>query len=885
MFVPSKDLISYRVPLEKMSIKEVGGKGWNLFCLLHFGFPVPPWCVVSSSVFDKVLGIQRASIRNILTSIDFTDPNALDHASLRMRDLIIHLKSTEQFSEELFQTLNDIFGKESLLSVRSSVIGEDSAEDSFAGQMDSFLNVRPPEVLETIKEVWASAFSSRALVYRQRKNLSLSDISTAVIIQQMVQSSASGVLFTREPRSREKHCLISAGFGLGEGVVANKIKTDTYRINWDSNEISKDIPVKDYRIVLNTTTQRENRVESVPTPMQSQQVLADMQIQQLRDVGIEVEECFGKPQDIEWAYDAHGRLFILQARPIVFTKHREPHDIRIWDNSNIVESYPGLTLPLTFTFIRNGYESSLRNAALGFLISKNTIAKDLHIFKNMVGLLDGRVYYNLLNWYQMLSYLPGFKKYKVSWDQMIGIKEQIDFHQSGMSRFNSFLTLVIMFWRLLTAKRNAKKFFAHFYSVYNDFRDIDVSASAEDDVIHLYESLAMKLRDKWHMTLYNDFCAIKYYDWLKQLCRKWDIDKYTGLHNHLLCGEAGIESVAPVRSLILLAEIFRTKTLYRELINEDNKHVILQKIQNDPAYTELKTAIEAHLESFGDRGPEELKLEKPSFREEPALLIRLIKNYYQMGLSIETIEKREQDIRRNAKRVVHQHLKNPLKRLVFEFVLRNARLAIANREDMRFARTRLYGIVRRLFRRMADIFIEKGLIESASDFYYLTVEEVFAFVQGTSVTKNLKALVETRKGEYAEFMKRIPKERIHTIGIPYLNPSYETETGNGKGKTLKGIGCSSGIVEGTARVIFDPHSAVGSGNHILVTKSADPGWVFLMISSKGMVVEKGSVLSHTAIIGRELGIPTIVGVKDATKVIPDGAKISMNGSTGEIRWQ
>jgi pyruvate,water dikinase len=186
---------------------------------------------------------------------------------------------------------------------------------------------------------------------------------------------------------------------------------------------------------------------------------------------------------------------------------------------------------------------------------------------------------------------------------------------------------------------------------------------------------------------------------------------------------------------------------------------------------------------------------------------------------------------------------------------------------------------------MADIFVEKGILDSNADLYYLTIDEAFGFVQGTAVTKNLKALIKIRKAEYAEFAQRIPEERIQTKGIPYLNSIYNVEPGHGISKTLKGIGCSSGIAEGSATVVLDPHSAIGKSNHILVAGSTDPGWVFLMMSSKGIVVEKGSILSHTAIIGRELGIPTIVGVKDATKVIPDGVQISMNGGTGEIQWQ
>jgi phosphoenolpyruvate synthase/pyruvate phosphate dikinase len=882
----SKSLISYKTPFEKIDPHEVGEKAWNLFRLLHFGFSVPSWLVVSCGVFNEVIKGRREPIKYILSHIDFKSQKSLDHASAKIRELVFRLELAKQFTQELLYSVEEQFGKDALLSVRSSVLGEDSIENSFAGQMDSFLNICSAEIKEAIQKVWASALSSRALLYRHRKNIPLMDVSTAVIIQEMVQSASSGVLFTREPKNQARQCLISAGFGLGEGVVANKVETDTYRIEWGSNEISRDIPVKDYRIVLDKMSRKGNQIEPVPASMSRQQVISDIQIQQLCDIGIKAEKYLDSSQDIEWAYDVLGRLFILQARPIVFAKEKGPSPAtRIWDNSNIVESYPGLTLPLTFSFIREGYQRSFSKAALGFLLVKREFKKNLPIFNNMIGLLDGRVYYNLLNWYQMLSYLPGFKKHKESWDQMIGIKEKIDFSESRLSSLNRFFTLLIAIWTLLTVRRNARKFSTYFNSAYKRFQDFHFSTASEETLTSLYEALERAFADRWHRTLYNDFCAIKYYDWLKQLCQRWGFDTFPNLHNNLLCGERRIESVAPVRSLVGLAEIFRSKPIYQALISKEDDHAIWHKIQSEIEYAEFKTSLEAHLEAFGDRGLEELKLEKSSFREEPASLIRLIKNYFQLGLSVEIMEKQEQDVRKKAEKIVHQHLKNPIKRLIFRFVLKNARLSIGNRENMRFARSRLYGIVRQLFRRMAEIFVEKGLIESNSDIYYLTVDEVFGFVQGTAMTQNLQALVKIRKAEYEEFIHRIPKERIQTKGIPYLNSLYEAETKNRIRKTLKGIGCSSGIAEGRAKVVFDPNSATGNGDHILIARSTDPGWVFLMISSKGIVVEKGSVLSHTAIIGRELGIPTIVGVKDATKVIPNGAKMSINGSTGEIQWQ
>jgi pyruvate,water dikinase len=886
MLAVRKNLISFKTPLKKIIEKEVGGKAWNLFRLLHYGFPVPTYCVVSSRVFDKVIGAQKRVITDIVNSIDFTSQNAIEWAALRIRDFIFSTEFPKQFAQELLETVVKMFGRKALLSVRSSVVGEDSAEHSFAGQMDSFLNVTATEVAATIKKVWASAFSSRALVYRKEKRIEQNNLTTAVILQEMVQSRSSGVMFTRNPEKRECECVISAGFGLGEGVVTNSVETDTYQIKWQADDISKEVQKKDFRIVLKSTGGSGNQKEPLTDEMQSKQVLTDTQIYKLRDIGVKTEKRFKIPQDIEWAFDAKGRLFILQSRPIVFSANKAHLDsIRIWDNSNIIESYPGLTLPLTLTFVRAGYEINFRHASEEMVFFKKTLKKRQDIFNNLIGMLDGRIYYNLLNWYEILSYLPGFKKNKESLDQMIGISQKISFPQSKLSPFNIFCSSLLVLRKLISVGKIAKKFFKYFNRTINEFKDIDISKSSEHELIAIYEAMGKEFRDKWHLTIYNDLCAMKYYDWLKKLCNKWGLEKTPNLYNNLLCGERGIESVLPVRSLVHIAETLHTNPIYQKLTSEEDNDIIWENIQRDPAYIEIKNSLESHLQAYGDRGLEELKLENLTFREEPALLIELIKNYYYLGLSVESMSEKQLTVRRNAEAIIHNYLKNPLKRLVFWIILRNARRAIANRENMRFARTRLFGIMKRLFRRMANLFAEKNLLESKHDIYYLTVGEIFSYIQGTSVTKNLKALVKLRKLEYSEFVHHSIKDRLETTGIPYLNSLSNDKTEKSLKKRLKGINCSSGTAEGTAKVVFDPHLTNMTGDYILVAKSTDPGWVFLMIASKGIVAERGSVLSHTAIIGRELGIPTIVGAKDVTRLIPNGARMYINGSTGEIRWQ
>jgi phosphohistidine swiveling domain-containing protein len=875
-------LISSETVPKNLTPLHVGGKAWNLFRLLGFGFSVPPWCVLTTSAFSKAVCDNRNAIKKILTSADFTDRASLDLAALQIGTTILDGDLTQ--AQELTAALKQSLGEDGLFAVRSSVVGEDSANHSFAGQMDSFLNVPLHQVPETIKKVWASAFSFRALAYRKRKELSLSEISTAVIIQKMVQSTAAGVLFTREHGSSTRECVIAAAFGLGEGVVADLVESDTYRIAWDSDKIAKAVASKDFRILLNAKSQTGTHKEPVPAALRSQPVLADTQIRLLRDIGVKAEQCFGTPQDVEWAFDRFGQVFVLQARPIVSGKHAAP-PVGIWDNSNIVESYPGLTLPLTFSFARAAYETTFRNAALGFLLCKNELKRKPDIFNNLIGLLDGRVYYNLLNWYDMLSYLPGADSRKSSWDQMIGIAEPINFPQNQLTPLNKFYCLLVAAQKLLTLRRTANKFFDRFNSVYGRFQDADLSKATEYELVAIYQSLTDEVGERWHLTLDNDLCAMTYYEWLKKLCVLSGLADHANLHNDLLCGEAGVESVAPVSALARLVETVSNEPLYRSAFSDDDDQAIWQKICTERPLASLNEALAMYLKDFGDRGLEELKLELPSFRERPELLVRLIRQHLRFGSSGKTMDRDERAVRGRAEAFVREHLRNPLKRLLFRFVLAQARRAIVNRENMRFARTRFFGLLRSLFRRMGEIFAQTGLLESSDDIHYLTVDEVFGFVRGTSVTRNLKALAKLRQQEYAMFAERTPKERIRTIGLPYLS-SFDANENHGEVKTqLKGTGCSSGVAEGTARVIFEPRAAPACGDHILVARSTDPGWVFLMIQSKGIVVEKGSVLSHTAIIGRELGIPTIVGAKDATRRIPDGAAVSIDGTTGEIQWQ
>jgi rifampicin phosphotransferase len=828
----SQVLVPWDVPWTAVSPREVGGKGWNLLRLRALGFTVPRFAILPASVVSSFLQSSQSS----------------------------------GFEADLHQALAAVLGS-SLLAVRSSAADEDSAAGSFAGLLDSELNVRRDDVPAAIRRVGASAFSERALLYRRRKRLRLDGISTAVILQEMIPAVVSGVLFTRDPGDGAPVCVVVAGAGLGDGVVTDAVDTDTYRISWDSDRFETEAPAP--------------------------HVLTPGQIRELRDVGVRAEGAFGAPQDLEWAFDGEGRLSVLQARPIVPPAQVAlPAGRRFWDNSNIIESYPGATLPLTFSFVRTAYEKAFRRAALGFLPVPGAPRPRSEVFQNLLGLLEGRVYYNLVNWYEMFSYLPAPEHHRRAWDRMMGVAHPAPVALGPGARVSRLVSLLAALGVLLRANAHARQFFERFDRLYGRFRDAADAAAGPEAIVAAYRSLEQEAAGFWHLTVYNDFVAIRCHEWLTALCHRWGLDTHPGLQNALLSGEPGIESVAPVRSLAQLAETVRQEAAYRELFQSQDARGTWTAIQADERYRGLRDAFAAHLAAYGDRGLEELKLETPTLREEPHRLVDLVRSFVAREGPETAVEEGEGRARRQAEETVRRHPLSVPQRILLSWVLSRARRAIRTRENMRFARSRLFGIVRRLFRRLGENLAEIGLLETAADIAYLTVDEALGVVEGTAVTRDLAALVRLRKTEYLRYAARDPGERVETVGIPCTAAVEEPARGTGerippagsRGQVLRGTGCSAGRAQGMAKVILDPREARAGRDHILIARSTDPGWVFLMVSTAGIVVEKGSLLSHTAIIARELGIATVVGVKDATRLIPDGASVTIDGTTGEVRW-
>jgi pyruvate,water dikinase len=762
-------------------------------------------------------------------------------------------------------------------AVRSSAVDEDSVRASFAGQLETRLNLPVSEVAEAVLGVWRSAFSARALTYRAQRRLRCDERICAVIVQEMVAAEKAGVLFTRGPDDPEE-MVVCGAYGLGAGVVDNRVEVDTYRIERAGGSIRRQIGVKREQVVA---AARGTHVVPVALAARRLAALDDRALQKLRALGLQLETLFGMPLDVEFALDSWGRIHVLQARPIT-TASPAHEPVRVWDNSNVVESYPGLTLPLTFSFAQLGYAAAfapyMKRRTMAYFPFRDPLRERRQLFQSLIGLVDGRVYYNLLSWYEMMSALPGFARVRASWDRMIGISGHAQAREHRLGWLPRQLAWAYCLWRLLCIKRPVERFTRRFARAYARFATLDYAGVGAEGLISRFEALKRTLAEDWSLTLDNDFAAMAYFEALHSLCQRWGGRRQAGLANALLRRAPAMESAEPVRALEQLAARVRADACLAALFASEDDERILAALQATPAHREFAEAVEAYLQDYGDRCLEELKLEQPTFRECPAALIRTIREQLagpQVSLDRDAAMSQQALLR---------DIAHPLRRTVVRWVLHRAQYALASRENMRFARTRVFGIARRIFGELGRCFAAQGILERPDHIHYLTIDEVSSCVRGTGVTRDLAALVALRRGEYTTAAAHRPPGHLCTIGIPRWRGQPQSDEIAG-GTRARGTPCAGGRAEAVARIVRDPRQKLPAGAHILVAESTDPGWVFLMARSAGLVVERGSVLSHTAIIGRELGIPTVVGVPHATRRIPEGAHLSMDGATGRIQWQ
>ncbi len=699
------------------------------------------------------------------------------------------------------------FSDSAFFAVRSSFETEDSEQASFAGQFDTFLNVPRAQVDEYVRRVRASAGNINVKEYvGAKENVSIADVGTCgkrkcapVIVQEMIDADYAGVLFTANPLGILNEMVIVAGFGLGSGVVEDKTETSAYYYNCDDE--------------IYCSSVSEN------TPK-----LSDAMIGELVAVGRRVRDIFRKEMDIEYAVKGE-KLYILQARPITTLVEGTPI---ILDNSNIVESYPYVTLPLTQSCVKRVYYRVFRSCVWRVSRNAKLVERLEGNLQHMTDVADGRIYYRISNWYAVLKMLPFSKKIIRIWQSMLGVSNQyvpdVDIKVGAGAKLWIALSFGV---QLVRTPANMRALNAFFAEKYPDYCKKLLDTHEKEKLLALYEELLEALSSRWDITLMNDMYAFLF----TALAGKNNKETIANIKN--------LESMKPVKKMEELIAIARKKGM------------------SDEAY--LAAAAE-YVEVYGDRALGELKLETRTYRTDEELLHR----YVEQNLSEEGGD---------APSHPAEPIPDKARRNVF---VKRAKRGIYHREISRMNRTRIFGLARSILLEVGEIMAAGGMLAEARDVFYLYYEELKEDV-------DRKALVEIRKAEYARY-RLLPtfsrlvyadKVRNHDIFCVGYGALRDNDG-------LRGIPSSPGGAEGEILVIENPSLDIDTSGKIIVTKMTDPGWVFLLKNAKGIIAEKGSLLSHTAIIARELHKPAVVNVKDATRLLKTGDKVKLDANEGVI---
>ncbi|HXH74641.1 MAG TPA: PEP/pyruvate-binding domain-containing protein [Bacteriovoracaceae bacterium] len=795
--------MSFWVPASVISpVIDVGGKGLHLQKLMSWEAPVPPFFVITTECFK-------------------------------------YFHSHGKLPEEIEGRFETFFKTHETIALRSSMIGEDNLDASFAGLFETILDVKKDKWKESLVKIYDSVNSPRVHEYLTLKKLKV-ELLMAVVAQAQVNVEKSGVLFTRSPVEPTSALAIDAAFGMGEGVVSGHSQVDHYQFTRSGELI---LQVKN----------------------NSGPVLTEKEQKDLISTSLEFERRNGLPSDIEWGYK-EGKLYIFQIRPI--TRPFEP--LTFFVDTNLSESYPGTISPFSAKFVQKAYHNVFRESAIIMgAKGKRLEVLDSHYAK-LISCVDDHLYYNLEHYYAVLRALPGGEKNIENWHKMIGGKlsgSEVPRHATVLTKVetvNTLSSLIRLGW-------NHKNIFEPFLSQLEKTREEIIKEqegikNSGDSISYLSHLIERPMG--FGLTVVNDIFIMMGLGYLTRTFKRKGISEDNVID--LLKTNDGVDSLKPLElfnALVTnLSAPFVTKLEKAVMIpGLDPYKETFAALTKDGHASEVKQ-VEDFLLRYGDRSFEELKLESLPLKNNPKLFVHLVKwaknnpsltkSVYAPAVSV--------DLSWSQKKCV-----------------KFTREAIAMREATRLWRGKFYHLLRMQVLQMGHQLVQEDprFKEcTVLDFFSLNHLEWLAYKEGKlDIGIVLKLIRErrpwqTKRQQYPEMIEWVESERL-----PALDQT-PTES------EISGQGVSPGITEGVALVLESPNDALESDlkDFILVTKNTDPAWVYIMSRSLGLISEKGSLLSHTAIIGRELCIPTIVGVKSATNKIKTGDRLRMNATNGKI---
>lgn len=905
------------------AVPLVGGKGANLGEMTRAGLPVPPgFCVTADAYREFTLSAQK-TITQILESTLMDDPEDVERNTARLRGLIISQPMPAEIEQEIKRaysklTIELLGGVESPrnssvlpVAVRSSATAEDLPDASFAGQQDTYLNVRGDEqLLEHVKRCWASLWTARAVTYRHRHGYDHNKVALAVVVQAMIESQVAGILFTANPvNNRRDETVLNASWGLGEAIVSGLVTPDTWVTHKSGEILEREIATKE--IAIEYAKGGGTREVAVPLDKSAIACLSDEEVRALVALGERVENHYARPMDIEWGY-AHEKFYMLQARPITTLQASASGPLpsvtpaRIassekgeYNRTMFIEIFPDPLSPAFLSVIAPLFHSMLDFTfeTLGFTPPKGIPA---------IGIFFSQPYFHREYIQAALAPLsPAVQEALVS--QFVN---PFGRHERKLPTEASpaFLGMVTRLLRFMTGfPKQLPGLLSAYRAEIERFDALPFSKMSELEIIARVRELLFKHASK---LLNYDFLMIALigitYQTLGSL-----LDRYYGegseqVRAKLISGVTGNVTMETNKRIWILAQEAKHSPTVRELIESNSLDAPFPAVVSLPGSIQIPNAptdtdqdlrealardgdgriflalLDAFLDEYGHR---EVRMDilYPTWGEDPSPVLQFIRGYFDADDQASPFVQQGRLVREREKlaREVDEHVQRDLAGRVaisplFHWMLQNTQEHTRERDTMHFELTRLFPPFRRALLELAVRWQGQGLIDEQQDVFFLTLEEMEALSEAPRL---MQGIVQERRAEF-EHNTINPAPPLLRDGISVQISRAPVDIIEGQ---WRGIAGSPGIVEGIVRVIHGPQEFQKlRRGEILVAPLTNPVWTPLFAIAGGIITQVGGILSHGAIVAREYGIPAVMAVHDATTILSDGQRVIVDGNRGIV---
>lgn len=868
------DSVASILALESVSEKDaslVGPKALGVARLMKLGLPVPGGFCVTTEAYRRHL--EKCQVSSLINELNGGSASAVLG---RIRGRI----TDEPLSPDFEASLRDQFRMldAPLCAVRSSATKEDLSARSFAGLYETSLGVGTfDSCVESLKKCWASGWTERVWHYLDGET----DLPLmAVIVQRLIRAESSGVLFTGG-NAEEAVIVIEACLGLGEALVSGRVTPDRFVVKRRSLTIVER-RLAEKKLAIEALADGSLRERRLVKPESGKASLDGPAIKKLCGLALKAGSLFSGAQDIEWAIEG-GRIFLLQCRPVT-AAFDGASPLRIFSSANLGEVFPDAVTPLTRSF-------AIPLMELPFLGNFRRLGIDFGE-PSIIAVIDGRFYYDITALAALMDQLPGRQAGDIG-RLMGGHQERLVGRLIGRIRRNGArarinpLTFIInyphLLWRMITS--SARRVDLVIDELRRVSREVDRAAPGTLSGDQLIDLLA-HVTGAMHLNIPEGAAAVTGglpgFRGLQWICARWLGDDDGSLANRLLSASGSIESADPGVALSQIASVIHGNPELEALVRTEESFAgLAAKMRNVPGGDELLTCWNDFMERHGHHARGEFEFFTPRWSETPDHVLSIVKGYAERIKESDTLAeyRRRTGQREKVTEECRARLGNPVKRMVFDFLISWAARGLALRERYKSETIRQVAFMRRLYLQLGRDFVLRGILEREDDIFFLMSEELEPLHKGHGLS-NVREAVTERRSEYEKNREQPPYPVIiqSGSGMSYLTCDLDDD------ELMTGLGVSPGRARGPARVIpaGTPDAQVLPGE-ILVIPYADPGWSPYFFASAGIVIDMGGMLSHASIIAREYGIPAVVNAGPATAIIRTGEIVEVDGNRGIVR--